>query len=392
MMKDAVKRVIEERLAQSLRMFSSLCMKCGLCEKACPISGIAGQGDSTPLKRIDAARRVLENDDVTDEDVRVLFSCLLCGACSIACPFGIDVYRIIFLARSLSAIKGCSPKDLSRIAEGASQSLHSFGSSIIEANKWTEYIGSVAPVDKKGAEVLYIPSPVETAFLPQHAAETAMILNKLGVDWTISSRIADGGGNVAIDCSRPDIGLVILNKLLEEAERLGVRKIALGACGSDYKWIMMAKELFPTLIRKHHRVVFTSVYTVISEKYRPAGKNGDVMLHDPCSMTRYIRVEDKYLALLKNASRPSKKGVYTLCCGGSGGLSLRKDKIARDLLLKIASVRLKELAGSSNRTIVTPCIKCYITFKMAALRKGLNINVCGLSSYINSKEVEKYGG
>lgn len=179
--------------------------------------------------------------------------------------------------------------------------------------------------------------------------------------------------------------------LVETAESLGVEEVALGACGSDYKWIALAREIIQELGVETPVTRFTSIYTVIarsSDSQRLKNESNKIVLHDPCSMTRYIRVDDDYTRLVPGALTPKLSGPYTVCCGGGGGMSLRRDAEARRLLLKVSVHRLKQLSILGD-TVVTPCIKCYIAFRMGVLRLGRRVRLEGLSTRLYKKLVRE---
>ncbi len=375
---ERVRKAVDELLKTTLDAALYSCIECGACCDVCPVYNATRDPRNTPLFRVHVAKMLSEEHIDYEVASKYLFNCLLCGACSSACPFGIDIFRIVYLARCKLALRGSCPTEFTRMALGAIETLHSFGLSYEESRTWVK---RGFRVDARNSEILYVPSPVETAFLPSHATETVEIMEKLGLNYTISTKALDCGGNVGVDASRPDAGLKILCNLINEAVKLGVEKIALGACGSDYKWIALARELMHCVGIEVPEVEFTSIYTILSRENLSINSRGEVALHDPCSMTRYINVEDDYNKLVRNPRKPRNKGVYTICCGGGGGMSLRRDREAREILLNISGSRIEQLSRESN-TIVTPCIKCYIAFKMGILRHKAKVHVKGLSTYI----------
>ncbi len=381
--KRLVMQLTRARLERELEGLEKNCMKCMLCENACPVRRVEGLEDHGPIERVAAARCVAEERGVSKIDVDRLFSCLLCGSCALSCPYTVEIPLIIYLARSILAMGGKGPADLLRMAEAAARTGHSFGMTPKEYRNWLEKNKEV-PVDKRGAEILYVPSPVETAFLRAHVSDTAVVLGRLGVDWTMSSRILDTGGNIGVDCSRPDVGLDMLLNLIGEAERLDVDRIAVGACGSDYKWIALAMDVYGELVPKSD-VEFTSIYSVVAEALGEKRLPENTIIHDPCGMTRYVLAEKSYSRMVEGGGlRPRRRGPYTLCCGGGGGISLRRDPIARKVLLGVSRMRLGELTRLDGEAVITPCIKCYISFKYTVIRDGLNLPLRGFMSEIKN--------
>ena len=77
------------------------CVRCGLCLSVCPGYRESLIETDSPRARVALVRAVKENllDDPPDEYTDAFFRCLMCGACTFACPTGVAVDRILELTR-----------------------------------------------------------------------------------------------------------------------------------------------------------------------------------------------------------------------------------------------------------------------------------------------------
>lgn len=77
------------------------CSKCGICQGNCPIYGVTGNDCSVSRGQFSMLNGYLKGDlKLTKTINRYLDLCLKCGACTKACPSGIDVVDIIIAAKA----------------------------------------------------------------------------------------------------------------------------------------------------------------------------------------------------------------------------------------------------------------------------------------------------
>ena len=88
---DVRSRIIEE---------ASKCSYCGFCEQSCPTLPLGPHRGYGPRGRVYLAllfrKKVLTE---TREFRKSVFTCLLCAACTLNCPAGIDVPNLVRLVR-----------------------------------------------------------------------------------------------------------------------------------------------------------------------------------------------------------------------------------------------------------------------------------------------------
>ena len=97
---------VEELSGQKLR----LCYQCGLCSGGCPM---VSNMDLPPRKIIELARLGLE-DDIGDS--KTVWTCASCLTCTVCCPRGFDLSKIMEAIRLLTLRKNAdhvSPEEIS---------------------------------------------------------------------------------------------------------------------------------------------------------------------------------------------------------------------------------------------------------------------------------------
>jgi len=79
------------------------CNKCGFCQEVCPTYRVTGQefavarGRNRLLRLVVDGRLTLEGDPELKE---YLYTCLLCGACTVVCPSGVPTDELVAAARA----------------------------------------------------------------------------------------------------------------------------------------------------------------------------------------------------------------------------------------------------------------------------------------------------
>jgi len=88
------------------------CKRCGFCNPVCPV-GLAHDyvENRGPRGRLLLLHGLVEGDlEISEKIVEALFSCLVCGRCTVECPSGIRVNDLVvggrWLLSSLTVRKG----------------------------------------------------------------------------------------------------------------------------------------------------------------------------------------------------------------------------------------------------------------------------------------------
>ncbi len=349
------------------------CTGCGICLAACVSARALGPRYSPPERIRAAAAVLLSRGEAGERELELLYTCSLCGACTAACPAGIEVWRLVHAARLAAARKGRQPPSIARIAENAARGGHSFTPSPDRPRRVLRGAAERAGVEPGApGEALYVPSPFETTLYPDVLEASLRLLRGSGVEATVSENALDLGGNAAVDAARPSTGLALLEKAVEEAEKLGARVIVLSGCGADHKLAALAREA-----GLKTRIGFKSIYELVE----PEPCRGCV-LFPSCGLARfYTRPAPVVRGAAERETRDHPP--YTRCCGGGGGLTYIREQPLRGLRDRILAARARELAREAGeKTLVTPCIKCSTAIRQGALLAKQRLRVKHLAAVL----------
>ncbi len=249
---------------RSLQIFMDICVRCGACADKCHFFIGSGDPITMPVLRAELLRAVYRNDftlagkilgsvaggrkltvDVIKEWFYYFYQCTECRRCSVFCPYGIDTAEITMMGRELLNLLGL---EIDWIATPAANCFrtgnhlgvqpHGFQDSVDFAiDDLEENIGIRvdAPVNKKGAEILFVVPSADYFGDPHYYGFLGYIalFHEIGLDYTFSA-YASEGGNFGLFHSN-EMMKRLNAKIYAEAKRLGVKWIMGGECGHMWR-------------------------------------------------------------------------------------------------------------------------------------------------------------
>jgi len=371
------------------------CIHCGMCAEACHFYEATRDPKYTPIWKIEPLKQTYKREygpfaplyrllglkkKVTAAQLAqwqelIYDSCTLCGRCSLICPMGIDITRLIADAREGMAQAGLAPAELQQAARRARVSGTPSGEPV---SAFVQFLKSIAdrhgievPVDKSKAAVLCTVSSSEVKHYPDAVAALARVMNHLGVDWTFSSRgyEATNAGIVAGDLASQKASN---GRLIEAAVACGATEVILPECGHAYaalRW--MGANLHGSSLP--FRVLHVSEFLAeqVTEgrlKLRPL--EDTVTFHDPCQVSRRggateaPRVVLQALGVNLREMNPTKGTNW--CCGGGGGVvSIQR---ADPLRQRAFEIKIEQVNATGAQYPVVSCATCRRTFDDGAAR------------------------
>ena len=267
---DNWKQIVLEGMAErlkkyrSFKLFMDTCVRCGACADKCHFFIGGGDPKNMPVLRAELLRSVYRKDftalgkvlgklngareltvDVVKEWFYYFYQCTECRRCSVFCPFGIDTAEVTMMGRELLGLLGLyinwaiEPvancyrfgNHLAIPPHGMVDTLDFMVDDIEEATG----IRVEVPLNKKGAEVLFIPPSGDYVAAPgiYTCMGYMLMFHELGLDYTFST-YASEGGNFGLFTSHEMIKR-LNSKIYAEARRLGVKWILGGECGHMWR-------------------------------------------------------------------------------------------------------------------------------------------------------------
>ena len=387
---------------------ANMCAHCGWCFDACHVYLASRNPADTPVAKAERIRRVYKKDHdwlskvfpfwtgakkLTEEELEKWVTlayrdCTLCERCVVNCPMGVETPQLIAAARSALVAAGKAPEILTQLAdmaisreENAELYRDFFLEQVKEIEKQLqEFLGTpdaVIPIDKAGAQILYVPLSGAHTILPE-----AIIFNAAHESWTMSMFEASNYGVFLGDSAKTKR---ISERIINEAKRLKVKEIVLTECGHAYstlrweapKWF---SDPLPFRIR--------SILEVLDEYVRdnrlqldPLKNSEPVTYHDSCNLGRKGGLLEEPRRVIKAVAQDFREmtpnRLQSFCCGGGAGLvAVAEWSEAR---IKAGKPKADQIRQTGAKIVVTSCDNCRHQITELSEHYNLGIKVTSLT-------------
>ncbi|MGB2769453.1 MAG: (Fe-S)-binding protein [Candidatus Zixiibacteriota bacterium] len=370
------------------------CVNCGLCADSCHYFLVTGELEAIPAHKLKLVRSVFRKLRTTlgglakESDADVAFDsqiveqwadslfgrCTLCGRCALNCTMGINITRLIRMARTSLASIDLVPPGLQSTVTTAVEKGNNMG---IPREEWLDTLqwlseelqmevgdpGAHLPVDKPGTKLLYTVNPREPKFFPLSLLATAKIFYAAEESWTVSADSYDVT-NYGLYSGDDEAAALISSRLRESMAKFGAKILVLGECGHGYnsnRWEA------PEWMAAEDKFEVKSVIQIIADYIRqgrikldPSRNQKVVTLHDPCNLVRLGGIIEEQRYILNNAvtnfveMHPNREKNY--CCGGGGG-QLAMTRYAKRRL-ETGKIKADQIRKTGAKIVVTPCHNC----------------------------------
>lgn len=393
---------------QPLTLSLEYCLKCQTCSEFCPIYVSSGKQEIyRPTFRSEVFRRIIGRylkgeskllSKLTGRDIELswltiarlaelAYRCTLCRRCAQACPIGIDNGLISREIRKLlSQELGIAPKEFHEL--GTVQQLKVGSSTGITSKALESIIRFMEeeieektgkkiriPLDKKGADILFLHNAGEFLSWPENIEAFAIIFDAAGIDWTMSSELV-GYDAVNYGAFYDDVQLArIFLKHVQIAQKLKVNKILLGECGHAHKVMCVVADRVLTgelnIPRESALPLLEDLVCNEKLKLDPRRNNFPVTLHDPCNVVRLMGIVEPQRRILRRICPQFREmephGVENYCCGGGSGFAImasmnfpswRSSISGRMKFKQILEVFQDVISPEIKKYVCAPCSNC----------------------------------
>ncbi len=401
-------KLFEGKLNQAMRLYLETCSRCGVCTEACHVYASMPQAKYIAAYRAEIVRRIYkkyfksqgrfwpslgQSKDLTEMALEELYeaaySCTGCRRCMVYCPFGIDTQMIMSIAKLLLVGAHAEPEILTMLADTSiakGESLEIFregflaGIKRLEAEvvaKWQSQAGdTVIPVDKQGADLLYVALAGAHSIIP-----AAAVFNAARENWTLSFFEAVNFGAFVGDPTRTKL---ILERIVGEAKRLGVKEVCICECGTAFRVMKQLSGPQPfqvsSITQVHARYIREGRI-----KLDPSKNPEPLTYHDPCQIARNAGVIDEPRYILQHLASDYRElapePIYNWCCGGGGGLVALGEETL-DFRMKSSRVKAEQVRKTGAKTLCTACENCHTQLSDLNQHYQLGLEVKFLSSMV----------
>ncbi|MCG6932432.1 MAG: (Fe-S)-binding protein [Gallionella sp.] len=408
--------VLKEMIDAPIASYFSSCVHCGLCAEACLFYTETGDPKYTPIHKLEPLRRVYKQEytllgrigkmlglskPVSDAELEewkplVYDSCTMCGRCSLVCPVGNDIVYMVRKLREGMAISGHAPEGLIGASTRAVEIGSPMGVKLPAVQAQMRHVkadtGIDIPLDAVGAEYMVLMSSMEIINFPEYLGAIAKIMKQAGKSWTLCSEAFEAT-NSGIQIGVSDIAKVLVQRIVDGAERLKVKTVISPECGHAYTALRWEG---PNLVGQPYPFEVLHILEVL-DGFRTQGllktqgfEEARLTFHDPCQLVRRGGVFDQPRNLLKMVAKDfvemDDTGKMNWCCGGGGGVSAIEEAVP--LRLEAFKVKKTQLEKTGAKTLVTACANCRIVIEEGMEHYKMSIPVVGVTETLAKHLVE----
>lgn len=360
--------ILEKMCTEKQKLDLYNCLTCGMCSAGCPYNGIHDNSD--PRKILREIALGLKDEALNN---KLIWTCTMCGRCTVECPMGVDVATVIRTLRGNFGL--LSPGFLQDVVNNqinTGNQMEVTKEEYLDTLEWMEEelqqeVGdpnAKIPVDKEGADFLFLWDPREIKYYPQDVQSIAKIFWYVGANWTCSSQWWDAT-HYGLFNGNDEESTILTKRIGEEVKRLKVKEVVVTECGHATR----AQKWGPKVWTKNP---FYPVKSII-EKYKewfdagllhvdPTINSEPVTLHDPCNMVRKENMGEILRYVLKKVVMEFRdmtpNGKYNYCCGGGGGL-LSMGKDIQPYRMSKGKLKADQIVATGCKLVACPCHNCW---------------------------------
>ena len=401
---------LREQIDAPVAAFFTSCVGCGLCAESCIFYRETEDPKYTPIKKLDLMRRVwsreftlfgrlagavglvkpVTDDDLSEWEELIYDSCTMCGRCTMVCPVGNDLTMMIRKMREGMSASGHAPKELIGAAERHTDLGSPMGelhpALVAQVKHQEKATGIKISFDEKGVDYMVVLSAQEIAEFPDVIGSMSRIFKKANLTWTISNEAFEAT-NVGVQLGNRDVARVLVQRVVDAAEKLGVKYVISPECGHAYQALRWEG---PNLIGRAYNFGVVHIIELLDQlraegRLKIKGKDTDKLtFHDPCQINRRggINAEPRRLMnmVADNFVETEDAGTMNWCCSGGGGAGAieRND----DLRFEAFKLKKRQFEKVDPDKIITMCAFCHHTLEDKLEAHNMDIEVVGLTDLI----------
>jgi len=228
----------------------------------------------------------------------------------------------------------------------------------LEARLQLEFAPDVRiPVEKEGAEFLYVPLVGEHAIIP-----AAKIFHAAGQDWTMSLFTATNHSYFTGDMSKAKQAA---HWIVQEARRLDVKAIVYPECGHATRTLLQYFESWYGNeidgIERINIVPLVAGYLADGRiRVKPETFDVPMTYHDPCNLGRNAGIFEEPRSLINAVAADFRELTpnreLNWCCGGGGGLIAAPEM--QEVRMRGGYPKAEQIRQTGARWVVTACENC----------------------------------
>lgn len=363
----------------------SACSQCGYCMNYCPTK--QEWLSTTPRGRILMTKNSRNPKKITQDYVRAIFDCSLCGRCKVDCSVDIKSPQMWVDLRADLVKNGFELECLKALTTNIEQTYNIASKPNDQRANWTRRLKLPYELEKKTkAKVVYYVGCI-TSFYPMvHdiARSFVQILSMAGIDFTILGGREWCCGYPLLSAGYKEAAAKSMEHNIDIIKEIGAKSVVMTCPGCYRMW----KDGYYNITgQKPPFDVFHSTEFIVrlieQNKIKLGELDDSITYHDPCDLGRNSAIFDEPRNIISNIpgldfAELEDKREYCNCCGSGGDLLVSN----QDLSLDIARRKLSEVLNTGVRTVVTACPSCVRAITMAKTAEKAQLNVLDITQLV----------
>lgn len=346
-----------------------LCLQCGMCSAGCPYNGVHDHADPRKFMRqlILGMREEVLNSTF-------IWACTECGRCTQECPMNVEILTLVRTIRGNFGLR--APGFLQDVVDNqirTGNQMEVTTEDYLDTLEWMEEelqaeVGdknATIPIDKEGADFLFLWDPREIKYYPNDIQSIAKIMWYVGANWTVSSRWWDAT-HYGLFNGNDEESRIITQRYADEVKRLKVKELVITECGHATQANKWGPKVW---LEKDNDYPVKSIIEKYVEWFEAGLLHVDksintepITLHDPCNMVRKQGLGDDIRYVLNRVVTDFREmephGVNNLCCGGGGGLLSMGSEIYPYRMAK-GKLKADQITATGATLVACPCHNCW---------------------------------
>lgn len=312
------------------------CIRCAYCFEGCPVFKDLGWDSNGARGRVIMSYGLLSGDLEPSQYIAdKLFQCTFCKDCTERCSAGVNAPEIVAAARADLVKAGFALDTHKYMVKNVQETGNIFGD--------TE---TIIPV-QKGNYPLFV--GCQYLSRPNQTKKYIKILEKLGIKPQVYEEIC---------CGFPMKALGFDDDFKEHKNKF--------TKSFSSQKVMALCPTCSMFMKEEYGMDVQHILQVIAEKIPSANLDMKVTYHDPCDLSRGMKIIDEPRKILKKLGvevvEMKNSKLQSRCCGGGGGILMSDSALSN----RIAKKRIEEAIETGADTLVTPCPTCEQVLKKAA--------------------------
>lgn len=347
------------------------CLTCGMCSAGCPFNGVHDHADPRKLIR----KVILGMREEVLNDISI-WACTQCGRCTMDCPMNVDIAGLVRTIRGNFGLR--APGFLQDIVDSqikTGNQMEVTKEDYLETLQWMEEETQAElddpsvkiPIDKEGADYIFLWDPREIKYYPMDIQSIATIMHFAGIDWTSPSNWWDATHYGLFNGDDKD-SATMLKRIAEEVKRLKPKKgVIVTECGHAMRAQSWGRKVWLTPEEGNYDVTWlpqleAEILKKGLVKVDPSRNPDPVTLHDPCNAVRKEGIEEEPRYVLSQVCQdfremwPNRR--YNYCCGGGGGLLSMGETIYPYRMAK-GKLKAEQIKNTGAKIVASPCHNCF---------------------------------